>query len=64
MKVLKTYDTTIDLILEELQEGSDFILENGRPFKKGPKLRKYYKCTSLTNMREYRVHGMAKVIKM
>ncbi len=48
--------------LEHIPDGSYFELNNGRLFRKGPRLRKRFKCLNLTNGREYMVHPLAEVL--
>lgn len=60
---LKVYDDTPDHIttLEQLPAGTIFAIGKDKIFKKGPKLRKRYKCLNLINKREYMVHPLAEV---
>ena len=60
---LKIYDETPDhlTILEELPQGAIFAIGKGKVFRKGPRLRKRYKCLNLINKREYMVHPLAEV---
>lgn len=46
--------------LETIPAGSIFALQ-GQLFRKGEKLRTFYKCYSLTNEKEYRVRGTAEI---
>lgn len=62
MKVLYAYDVKTDsVLLESLPMDTVFRTPNGMVFKKGEKLRKFYKCTLLENEKPYRVNGLAKV---
>ncbi len=47
--------------LDDIPEGSLFMLSNGRKFIKGELLRKRFRCIDTENKREYRVHGLAEV---
>jgi len=57
-RCLQKYDPNPGITLEELDEGSIFQLTNGRIFKKGPLLRKRYRCISLDNKRTYLVNPL------
>ena len=61
-RTLQKYDSDPGLTLEALEEGSVFQLPNGRTFKKGPLIRKRYRCVSLDNKRIYLVNPLVKVI--
>lgn len=50
-------------ILETLPEGAIFALHD-QLFRKGQKLRTFYKCFSLTHQRDYRVRATAEVEKI
>lgn len=55
-RVLRKYDKKklSNLVpVEELSEGSKFIIRGGRCFERGEKLRKRIKCFELPNMRPY-----------
>lgn len=60
---LKVYDETPSHIvtLEELPIGAIFAIGKDKIFRKGPKLRKRFKCLNLINKREYMVHPLAEV---
>jgi hypothetical protein len=68
-RTLQKYDPNQGITLEELDEGSIFQLPNGRIFKKGPLLRKRYRCVCLDNKRSvcldnkriYLVNSLVKV---
>jgi len=60
-RVLQKYDDDQGITLEALEEGSVFILPNGRTFKKGDLVRKRYRCVSLDNKRIYLVNPLVKV---
>lgn len=59
-KVLKKYDSKKVTHLEDLAEDTHFVLK-GKTFKKGPQLRKHFKCIDLATKRQYRVHPLAEV---
>jgi hypothetical protein len=63
LRLLKAQDEKQETLLEELEEGQQFVLENGHPFVKGPLRKKRFHCTSLKNGKAYLVHPLA-VIKM
>lgn len=52
------------VFLDDIPLGSIFKMPNGMVFKKGKKLRKYYKCVLIKNNKEYRVSGLAKVVQI
>ena len=60
-RVLQNYDEVQGLTLEMLDEGSTFKLPNGKTFKKGPRVRKRYRCLNVDNNRIYLVNPLAKV---
>ena len=51
------------LKLEELEAGSVFVIENGRKFKKGEKIRTRYKCRNMQNNRFYLFHPLTPVVR-
>lgn len=57
-RVLQKYDEIPGNTLESLPEGVIFILPNGKRFKKGPLIRKRYKCLCLDNKRTYLVNPL------
>ena len=61
-RVLRRYDRKKAILVEHLELGSRFMLNN-LIFEKGKKLRKYYLCTNTQTKRQYRVLGMAEVQK-
>jgi hypothetical protein len=63
-RVLQQYDKKDVLTLEQLDEGTLFRLPNGRRFKKGPLLRKRYRCPSIDNKRIYLVNPLAEVVRL
>lgn len=61
-RILKQYDTGFsNPLLEELPEGSLFLVENGMVFKKGEKRRTRYKCINMSNKKTYLVHALTPV---
>ncbi len=65
-RLLRSYDKTTEdyTELEKLPENSLFRLEDGRLFRKGEKLRKYYRCEEQTRKLTYRVHALMLVMPM
>lgn len=57
-RMLQKYDEIQGNTLESLAEGVVFILPNGKRFKKGPLMRKRYKCLCLDNKRTYLVNPL------
>jgi len=49
------------ITLETLPPGAVFAIQ-GQLFRKGEKMRTFYRCVSLTNNREYRVRITAEVM--
>ena len=66
MKVLDNYNTHDDGLtyLENLPLNTVFALKDGRVFKKGKKLRKYYQCEERKTRGLYRVSPVARVKKV
>jgi SprT protein len=62
-KALKKYDIkkTEHILLEELPEHAIFSVEDGRVFKKGQKLRKFFRCMDMKTNHIYRVSAMMEV---
>lgn len=61
-RILKQYDEGFqNPLLEELPEGSLFLIENGMVFKKGEKRRTRYKCLNMRNNKHYLVHALTPV---
>ncbi|MBI1307884.1 MAG: sprT domain-containing protein [Bacteroidetes bacterium] len=60
-RVLAKYDRHEVLHLEKLPTGSVFILETGRRFRKGQRLRKRFKCFCLDDEKWYYVHPLVPV---
>lgn len=61
MKLLRLHDDEPVLHLEDLPESSLFRLKSGRMFRKGPRLRKNFRCEELPSNRWYFVHPLAEV---
>lgn len=62
-KALKKYDkVSRGIFLEELREGSLFVLNENRTFQKGKKRRTRFECYSMDNNRTYYVSAHAEVI--
>lgn len=62
LRVLRNYDRQESrLFLEDLPEGSEFSLLNGRLFVKGEKKRKNFLCVALNNKRKYLINPLAEV---
>jgi SprT protein len=55
MRILKRYDRNPGkrVMLEQLAEGASFLIEGGKIFRKGKKLRKRFQCTELSTGRLY-----------
>ena len=49
------------VLVEDIAQGQRFMLENGRTFVMGKKLRKRYKCMDLKNERWYTLSALAQV---
>ena len=60
-RVLQKYDAKQGTTIESLPEGSTFMLYNGKTFKKGPLVRKRYRCLCVDNTRTYLVNPLATV---
>lgn len=50
--------------IEELTEGKQFIIANGRAFQKGERMRKRYKCTELATGKMYLFSPVYEVMEM
>ncbi|MFN5334471.1 MAG: SprT-like domain-containing protein [Bacteroidota bacterium] len=66
MRVLKKYDITSSgfILIEEVLEGEEFRLKDGRIFKRGEKLRKRYKATEVKTGLVYLFNAMYEVRKV
>ncbi len=62
-RILKQYDQSPEKVLhlEDIEEGQVFQVDGKKLFRKGPKLRKRYRCQNLINGREYMVHPLVEV---
>lgn len=62
-RVLRKYDETTSpaLHLEALAESDIFMLKDGRRFKKGPRIRKRFRCVCLDNQKVYLFNPLAEV---
>ncbi|HOA37082.1 MAG TPA: SprT-like domain-containing protein [Flavihumibacter sp.] len=63
MRVLRQYDPADEksLLVEELPEGSLFVIAGGRIFQKGKKLRKRFQCKELATGKLYLFSGLYEV---
>ncbi len=63
LRVLHNYDTKKEgtHLVEQLPEGSLFVIKGGRIFKKGEKIRKRYKCTEVKTGKLYLFSGVYEV---
>lgn len=67
MAALRKYDQTPRLLLESLDEGSQFKLDGSLKtaiFKKGKRLRKHFECIDLVSGKKYRIHPLAEIKKL
>jgi len=55
MRVLKKYDKNTGglVLVEQVAEGASFLLDDGRVFRKGKKLRKRFQCVELSTGKLY-----------
>jgi hypothetical protein len=55
MRVLKKYDKNPGglILVEQIAEGSNFLLDDGRVFRKGKKLRKRFQCVEVSTGKLY-----------
>lgn len=62
-RVLRKYDKTNDLYLEDVPSGTKFSVnsQKDRWFLKGSKRRTRFLCKELSTGREFTIHGMAKI---
>jgi SprT protein len=61
VKALKNYDSSLSIVLEDLEENQRFRLANGREFVKGPRDRKTFRCYEALTMQAFRIHALAEV---
>lgn len=66
IRVFRKYDKSGKdmLFVEEIEQGGMFSLKDGRVFKRGPKIRKRYKCVEVSTGREYLFSPVYEVKKM
>lgn len=66
MKALMKYDKVTKLLLDELQPGDFFVLENNERnvMQKGNKRRVYHECVDIKTRKTYLVKGIAAVKKV
>lgn len=64
MRVLRQHDPPEEkgVLVEELPDGALFVIEGGRVFQKGKKLRKRYQCKELRTGKLYLFSGMYEVV--
>jgi len=62
--ILQTYDTDKTIIISDINEGEEFSLSNGKVFRKGPKLRKRYRCIEKHTKKIYLIHPLADVSRV
>ena len=62
MRALRKWDENPATYLEELPDGAEFIIHNGRKFIKGEKRRKRYICLECATERKYLFSPVAEVI--
>ena len=55
MRILRRYDKKEEgmLLVEELPEGALFVLDDGKIFKKGQRLRKRFQCVEVKTGKLY-----------
>ena len=55
MRILKKYDKNPGglILVEQVQEGARFLLDDGRVFRKGKKLRKRFQCVEVSTGKLY-----------
>lgn len=60
---LKQYDPDQEkkFTVEQIPEGTHFVIGGNKIFKKGPQSRKRFRCLNVKNGREYMVHPLAEV---
>ncbi len=63
LRVLHQYDVKKDGVhlVEQITEGSLFVIKGGRIFKRGEKIRKRYKCTEIKTGKLYLFSGVYEV---
>lgn len=63
LRILKKYDSTPSLHVEELPTNTIFTLSNGQSFIKGPRLRKRFRCMEVGTNKSYWVSPLAEVVE-
>jgi hypothetical protein len=61
-RVLKNYDISTRITLEDLPDRASFRIHNGKRFRKMEKSRKRFRCLCLDNKKIYMVHPMTRVV--
>jgi hypothetical protein len=63
---LSQYDHGVDqcLYVEQLEVGACFQLQNGRQFILGDRVRSRYRCIELASGIEFRIHYLARVLRL
>lgn len=62
LRILRKYDASPSLHVEDLSADAVFTLSNGQTFVKGPRLRKRFKCKELNSNKIYLVNPLAEVL--
>jgi SprT protein len=64
LRVLRNYDIkkTGAYLVEQLPDGSEFMIKGGRSFRKGEKIRKRYKCIEIATGKWYLFSGVYEVM--
>ena len=64
LRVLRNYDTkkTGSFLVEQLPDGSEFMIKGGRSCRKGEKIRKRYKCIEIATGKWYLFSGVYEVM--
>ena len=55
MRILRNYDAKKEghYLVEQINEGGQFMIKGGRVFKKGEKVRKRFKCVEVATGKMY-----------
>ena len=64
VEVLRKYNLNKSLTVVDIEEGEKFLLENGRGFVKGKKLRKRYRCIEEKTKKVYLFHPLSEVVRL
>lgn len=62
LRILRKYDSSPSLHVEDLSANAIFTLSNGQTFVKGPRLRKRFRCKELSSNKIYLVSPLAEVL--